>query len=420
MKSSEKPKIILLICLQFYIFVCTITKTKFINMKKLMPFMVLFALCSFYMQAQDVIVGAARTDVYVPELKGKRVALLSNHTGMVGKKHTLDIMLENGLNVVTIFSPEHGFRGNADAGEKVASGVDKQTGVPIASLYDGKTPMPSKETMDKIDIIVVDIQDVGLRFYTYYVTMIHLMDAAAQYGKQFMVLDRPNPNGMYVQGPILDMKFRSGVGWLPIPIVYGMTMGELALMANGEYWLEKGYRVNGLTVVKCLNYTHSTRYRLPIAPSPNLPNMKSVYLYPSTCFFEGTSLSLGRGTKLPFQVYGHPDMKGYKYTFTPRSVPGAKNPPLLNKLCYGVNLSKLADEEIIAGGINLEYVIDAVKNMGAEKVFERSRFFDLLAGGDSIRKMIIAGKSAQEIRESWKADEEAFKAKRKKYLIYDE
>ena len=225
----------------------------------------------------DVVLGAARTDQYVPLLKGKRVALLSNQTGMVGDKHTLDLMLENGVNVVTIFSPEHGFRGNADAGEHVSSSIDEKTGIPIASLYDGKSPMPSKQVMDGIDVIVTDIQDVGLRFYTYYVTMINLMDAAVTYDKQFMVLDRPNPNGMYVDGPILDMTLKSGVGRLPIPTVHGMTLGELAQMANGERWLKDGKKCD-LTVIPCQNYTHQTRYTLPIAPSPNLPNMLAIYL----------------------------------------------------------------------------------------------------------------------------------------------
>ncbi|MBQ4007709.1 MAG: DUF1343 domain-containing protein, partial [Muribaculaceae bacterium] len=217
-----------------------------------------------------VITGAACTDQYVPLLKGKRIALLSNQTGTVGDKHVLDVMLEKGLNVTVIFSPEHGFRGKADAGEHVSSSVDEKTGIPIASLYDGKSRYPSKETMDKFDVIVTDLQDVGLRFYTYYVTMINLMEAAAEHGKDFVVFDRPNPNGMTVDGPILDMNLKSGVGRLPIPTVYGMTMGELALMANGEGWLKNGVKVKNLQVIPCKNYTHQTRYELPIAPSPNL------------------------------------------------------------------------------------------------------------------------------------------------------
>ena len=366
----------------------------------------------------EVILGAARTDQYVPLLKGKRVALLSNQTGMVGDKHTLDLMLENGVNVVTIFSPEHGFRGNADAGEHVSSSIDEKTGIPIASLYDGKSPMPSKQVMDGIDVIVTDIQDVGLRFYTYYVTMINLMDAAVTYGKQFMVLDRPNPNGMYVDGPILDMTLKSGVGRLPIPTVHGMTMGEIALMTNGEGWLTDGKKVK-LTVIACKNYTHRTRYKLPIAPSPNLPNMLSVYLYPSTCYFEGTPVSLGRGTDWPFQVYGHPDMKGYSFSFTPTSRPGAKTPPQQDKLCHGVDLHNLKAEDVIAQDMNLEYVIDAYHNLNiGEKFF--TKFFDLLAGRTYIREMILEGKSAQEIKAMWQDDVKRFKEQRRPYLLYKE
>ena len=366
----------------------------------------------------QVIVGAARTRDYVPLLKGKRIALLSNQTGMVGDKHTLDIMLENGLNVTTIFSPEHGFRGKADAGEHVSSSVDEKTGIPIASLYEGKSRMPSKETMDRFDVIVTDIQDVGLRFYTYYITMVNMMDAAAAYGKEFIVFDRPNPNGMTVDGPILDMKLKSGVGWLPIPTVHGMTMGEIARMTNGEGWLKDGKKVK-LTVIPCKNYTHKTRYQLPIAPSPNLPNMLSIYLYPSTCYFEGTPVSLGRGTDWPFQVYGHPDMKGYDFSFTPTSRPGAKTPPQQDKLCHGVDLHNLKAEEVIAKGMNLEYVIDAYNNLNISDKFFTS-FFDKLAGQTYIREMIQTGKSADEIRARWHDDVKRFKQQRRPYLLYPE
>ncbi len=372
--------------------------------------------------AAEVVVGAARVNTYLPILKGKRVAIMSNHTGMVGKKHTLDIMLENGINVTTIFSPEHGFRGNADAGEKVKSGVDSKTGIPIASLYDGKSPMPSKENMDKFDVIVIDIQDVGLRYYTYYVTMINLMDAAIVYDKEVMVLDRPNPNGMYVDGPILDMKYKSGVGRLPIPVVHGMTLGELALMAEGEGWLKDGRHLGSrLTVVKCENYTHQTRYKLPIAPSPNLRTMTAIYLYPSICYFEATPVSLGRGTNKPFEIYGHPAMKGkgYKYSFTPRSVAGAKNPPQLNVKCYGRDLSKLDNEKVIAAGINLEYLIDAYRSVNIGNKFFTS-FFEKLIGDGNIRKMIEDGKSADEIKATWSGDVEKFKKQRHQYLIYAE
>ena len=372
-------------------------------------------LCS---QAADVVVGAARTDSYIPDLKGKRVALFSNHTGMVGDKHTLDLMLAGGLNVVNIFSPEHGFRGKADAGDHVSSGVDPVTGIKIASLYDGGKRGPSAEVMNGLDVIVVDIQDVGLRYYTYYCTMIDLMNAAADYGKSVVVLDRPNPNGMYVDGPILDMKYSSGVGRLPIPVVHGMTLAELAQMANGEGWLKGGRKVD-LKVVPCLNYTHQTRYRLPIAPSPKLRDMKAIYLYPATCYFEATPVSLGRGTDMPFLCYGHPDMKGRSFDFTPRSVDGAKNPPLKDVLCHGVDLSSLDPEQVIARGINLEYVIDAYRNLNMDDYFFRP-FFEKLIGNGNIRKMIEAGKSAEEIKASWADDVAKFKQQRRKYLLYQE
>ena len=366
----------------------------------------------------EIIVGAACTSEYVPLLKGKKVALLSNHTGVVGDKHVLDIMLEKGVDVTTIFSPEHGFRGNADAGEHVKSSVDEKTGIPIASLYDGNSKKPAKKVMDGFDVLVVDIQDVGLRFYTYYVTMINLMNAAIEYNKEVVVFDRPNPNGMYVDGPILDMKYKSGVGALPIPVVHGLTMGEIANMANGEGWLENGKKVK-LTVIKCKNYTHQSRYVLPVAPSPNLPNMHSIYLYPSTCYFEATPVSLGRGTDKPFQVYGHPNMKGYDFSFTPRSIPGAKNPPQLDRECYGRDLTQIPDDEIIAKGINLEYVIDAYRNLNLDDHFFRS-FFELLIGNGKVRKMIKEGKSADEIKATWSEDVARFKEQRRPYLLYAE
>jgi uncharacterized protein YbbC (DUF1343 family) len=365
-----------------------------------------------------VVLGDEQTSEYLPLLKGKRIAVFSNHTGMVGNKHILDVLLEKKQQVVAIFSPEHGFRGNADAGEHVASDVDPKTGVPILSLYDGKSSRPSAASMQLFDVLVVDIQDVGLRFYTYYITMCRLMDACAEYGRKVVILDRPNPNGFYVDGPILDMKYKSNVGWLPIPVVHGMTLGELARMINGEGWLPE-QRVCDLTVIPCLNYTHRTKYRLPIAPSPNLPNMKAVYFYPSLCFFEGTVVSLGRGTSLPFQVYGHPGMKGCNYSFTPQSVPGAKNPPLLGKMCYGVNLSQIPDRQIWRDGLDLSYLIDAYRNLKmGDKFF--SSFFELLIGTDYVRRMIEAGKSAEVIKAAWQGDVAKFKRQRKPYLLYEE
>lgn len=365
-----------------------------------------------------VIVGAAKTADYLPLLKDKRVALFSNHTGMVGNRHTLDIMIDNGVNVVNIFSPEHGFRGKADAGEHVGSGVDPVTGIKIASLYDGKKRGPSADVINGLDVIVVDIQDVGLRYYTYYCSMLDLMNAAAKAGKSVIILDRPNPNGMTVDGPILDMKYRSGVGRLPIPVVHGMTLGELARMANGEHWLDGGAEVD-LTVIPCDNYTHRTRYRLPIAPSPNLRTMPAIYLYPSLCYFEATPVSLGRGTDKPFMIYGHPDMKGRDMSFTPRSVEGAKKPPLLNRLCHGVDLSNISDDQAIGQGINLEYLIDAYRDLGMGDKFFTS-FFELLIGRGDIRTMIEQGKSADEIKATWRDDVERFKRQRRPYLLYSE
>lgn len=365
-----------------------------------------------------IAVGAEQTSEYFPILKNKKIAVFSNHTGMIGNKHTIDVLLENKLNVVAIFSPEHGFRGNADAGEHVSSSVDSKTGVPILSLYDGKAGRPSEESMRKFDVLLVDIQDVGLRFYTYYISMVKLMDACAEYNRKMIILDRPNPNGHYVDGPILDMKYKSGVGWLPIPVVHGMTLGELALMVNGEKWLPASKECD-VTVIKCKNYTHHSLYQLPVAPSPNLPNMKAIYLYPSTCYFEATPVSLGRGTSLPFQIYGHPNMRGYDYSFTPKSVPGAKNPPQLDKLCYGKDLSGLSDKEIWEKGVDLSYVIDAYTNLNMGEHFFRP-FFELLIGTDYVRKMIIQGKSADEIKAMWKDDVEKFKVQRKPYLLYAE
>ena len=388
-------------------------------MKKIL-FIVILAFITLHCQAKQsrVIVGAEQTNDYLPILKNKRIAVFSNHTGMVGNKHLLDVLLENKINVVAIFSPEHGFRGNADAGEHVSSSVDQKTGVPILSLYDGKLGKPSEDSMRKFDLLIVDIQDVGLRFYTYYASMVRLMDACAEYNRKMLILDRPNPNGHYVDGPILDMKYKSGVGWLPIPVVHGMTLGELALMVNGERWLPAS-RICDVTVIKCKNYTHQTMYQLPIPPSPNLPNMKAVYLYPSICYFEATPVSLGRGTQLPFQVYGHPNMTGYNYSFTPQSTSGAKNPPQLGRLCHGVNLSALSEAEIRKKGVDLSYLIDAYRNLNMDDYFFRP-FFERLIGTDYVRKMIEQGKDADEIKAMWKEDVEKFKVQRRPYLLYEE
>jgi Uncharacterized protein conserved in bacteria len=388
-------------------------------MKK--PLVLIILLCSIalgHVYAQNVTVGAARISSYLPLLKGHKVGLFSNKSGRVNGKLTLDLLLENKVNIVAIFSPEHGFRGNADAGEHVSSSVDEKTGVPIYSLYNGNNGTPEDKVMQKIDLLVVDIQDVGLRFYTYYISMVKMMNACAIHNTRMIILDRPNPNGFYVDGPILNMKYKSGVGYLPIPVVHGMTLGELALMVNGEHWLPEHHKCP-LTVVKCLNYTHRTKYRLPVAPSPNLPNMKSIYLYPSLCYFEATPVSVGRGTTLPFQIYGHPDMKGYPYSFTPASRPGAKNPPLLGKRCYGKNLSSINETVIYKKGIDLSYLIDAYKKMKMKDKFF-TPFFEKLIGVDYVRSMIEEGKSAQKIEAKWQDDVKKFKHQRQPYLLYKE
>lgn len=387
------------------------------KIRKYSLIILLMAVIPGYAQHPSIKAGAECTEQYYPMLTGKRVAVMSNNTGMVGNEHLVDMLKRDKINLVAIFAPEHGFRGTADAGEHVANSADEKTGVPILSLYDGMSGKPGVKNMQLFDILIIDIQDVGLRFYTYNITMFRLMDACAEHGKKLILLDRPNPNGHYVDGPILDMKHKSGVGWMPIPVVHGMTLGELALMINGERWLPEG-RVCDLAVIKCLNYTHQTMYHLPIAPSPNLPNMKSIYLYPSTCLFEGTVLSLGRGTDFPFQVYGHPEMKDCTFSFTPRSVPGAKNPPLLNKLCYGVDLRNVPDGEIGEKGFDLSYIIDAYNNLKIGDKFFTS-FFEKLVGVDYIRKMIQEGKSADEIKELWKNDVEMFKKQSQPYLLYD-
>lgn len=387
-------------------------------MKKLiLPFLCLLAACTFAQEEPVLKMGAELTDRYFPLLENKRVAVMSNQTGMVGDVHLVDMLVSNNINVVGIFSPEHGFRGTADAGEHVDSSIDEKTGIPIWSLYGSGSGKPSAAQMKEFDVLVFDLQDVGLRFYTYYASMARLMDACAEHDKKMIVLDRPNPNGFYVDGPLLDMKHKSGVGWLPIPVVHGMTLGELALMINGEKWLP-GQRVCDVTVVPCENYTRQTRYELPIAPSPNLPTVQSIYLYPSTCLFEGTVVSLGRGTPFPFEVYGHPDYTGSDFSFTPRSVPGAKNPPLLNKKCYGVDLRNVPHEEIWQNGFDLSYVIDAYRNVNMGNKFFSS-FFEKLVGVDYIRQDIMAGKTADEIKAKWSGDVEKFMQQRAPYLIYE-
>jgi len=377
-------------------------------------------ICLFISQSvAQIKLGDERTDLYLPLIENKRVALFSNHTGIAGDQHILDVLLQNHIHVTAIFSPEHGFRGTADAGEHVNSSIDNKTGVPILSLYDGKKVGPSSDSMNKFDVLVIDIQDVGLRFYTYYITMIQLMSSCAEKNKEVILLDRPNPNGHYVDGPILDMTLKSGVGGLPIPIVHGMTLGELATMANAEGWINNKKNCCKLTVIPCLNYTHHTFYDLPVPPSPNLPNMTAIYLYPSLCYFEATDVSLGRGTDKPFQQYGHPNMRGYSYCFTVTSRSGAKNPPQLDKLCWGVDLSGLSKEELRNKHIDLSYLIDAYTRLQQGNKFF-TNFFEKLIGKKDIRKMIEDGLTPQQIQATWKEDVEKFKIQRKPYLIYPE
>lgn len=378
--------------------------------------------CSTPKASERIILGDERFEEYIPLIEGKKVAVFSNHTGIVGDKvtesgygpHLVDVLISKGINVQAIFSPEHGFRGTADAGEKVSGEVDEKTGVEIISLYGGGDPY-GKGNMDKFDILLVDIQDVGLRYYTYYISMLHLMEACAKSGKEVIVLDRPNPNGFYVDGPILDPGYKSGVGALPITTVHGMTLGELALMINGEGWLPDRLQCD-LKVIPCLGYDHSMKPQVVVPPSPNLKTMRSIYLYASTCYFEGTVASLGRGTDNPFELFGHPDMTS-SFTFTPRSVPGAKNPPLKDKLCHGYDLREKPLEDIWDEGINLDYIITAFNDLHiGDKFF--TNFFDKLAGVGFIREMILSGATAEEIKARWKDDVESFKTRRRPYLLY--
>ncbi len=364
----------------------------------------------------EVLVGATDTATYMPMLRDRRVAILANHTAMYSaEEHVVDMLHREGVNIVGIFAPEHGFRGRVEAGLKVDNGVDEKTGIAILSLYNGKTQRPSDGVMSSFDVLVVDMQDVGLRFYTYYISMIRMIDACADFGREVIILDRPNPNGHYVDGPILDMKYKSGVGWLPIPVVHGLTMGEIAVMAIGEGWAKSAK----LSVVKCRNYDHTTHYVLPIAPSPNLTTQHSIYLYPSTCLFEGTVVSMGRGTESPFEIYGHPDMQGYDFSFTPQPNAGSKTPPHNGKVCYGVDLRDVADEQIWAEGVNLDYVVDAYRNLNMGEAFFSS-MFEKLIGVAWVREMIVAGEDADAIEARWREDVEAFKLLRRNYLLYKE
>ncbi|GJM31946.1 MAG: hypothetical protein DHS20C18_09470 [Saprospiraceae bacterium] len=369
---------------------------------------------------KEVVVGAARVGEYASILKGKRIALLVNQTSMIGSIHLVDTLLASGLNIVKIFAPEHGFRGEADAGEKIKNNLDPETGIPLISLY-GSSRKPSKEDLAGVDWVVFDIQDVGARFYTYISTMSYVMEACAEQDLSFMVLDRPNPNGHYVDGPILQKGYESFIGLHHIPVVHGMTVGEYAQMVNGEGWLKNGLKCD-LKVITCQNYDHQTPYSLPVRPSPNLPNMRSIYLYPSICYFEGTDVNVGRGTSNQFQVYGHPSLKEAPYLYLPLSKPGAKHPKHKGSLCKGYDLTGLSPDSIRAEArLNLSYLINFYHEFpDKEAFFLKNGFFDKLAGSDQLRKQIIAGKTEAEIRETWQDGLAEFRAIRGKYLLYEE
>ncbi|HXB39992.1 MAG TPA: DUF1343 domain-containing protein [Bacteroidia bacterium] len=363
---------------------------------------------------KDLKTGASQTSKYIPLLKDKKVGVIANATSTILGMHLVDTLLALKVNVKKIFCPEHGFRGVADAGEKVKTEKDPKTGLPVISLF-GKHFKPTKEDLADIDILVYDLQDVGVRFYTYISTMTYCMEAAAENGKQFMVLDRPNPNGYYIDGPVLEPAFKSFLGLHPVPIVYGMTCGEYAQMVNNEGWLEKAVKCS-LKVVTIQNYNHVDMYQLPVKPSPNLPNMRAVYLYPSLGLFEGTVISVGRGTDNPFQVIGHPDVKA-NYTFVPRPMEGAKTPKYLGKSCFGYYLADFGDSYIKdSKQIYLLWLTGLYKQLKNQNFFEEN--FNYHVGNATLQQQIKAGLSEEKISQSWQPDIAKFKKIRKKYLLY--
>ncbi len=369
--------------------------------------------------------GADQTDKYLSYLKGKRVALLANPTTIVGDKHFVDSMLKLGVNIVKVFGPEHGFRGNASAGIKVADEIDPTSGVKVVSLY-GPKRKPSKEDMADVDLMIFDIQDVGCRFYTYINVLSHIMEACAENGKELLILDRPNPNGYLVDGPILDMKFKSGIGMFPIPIAHGMTIAEFAQMINGEGWLPNKMQAK-LKIIKVANYAHDMDYTLPVKPSPNLNTQQSIMLYPTTCLFEGTVLNHGRGTQFPFTIFGSPLYKGiYDFSFTPVSIKGMAETPLhMNKECYGLDLRNMNIAELKKKNrIQIQWMIDLYNKFPMKgQFFDRSQSNQIgdinkLIGNDVFRKQVAEGKSVDEIYASWEPGLSEYKTMRKKYLLY--
>jgi uncharacterized protein YbbC (DUF1343 family) len=391
------------------------------HLKYLVLFVFLFSLSSVGQVRKNEVfsikTGAEQTEKYVDRLKNKHVAVVANHTTNINGSHLVDSLLNLGVDIVKIFSPEHGFRGNADAGEYVKNYIDEKTGLPVISLY-GNSKKPGLNDLKNIDIVVFDLQDVGVRFYTYISTMHYVMEACAEMNVELLILDRPNPNGFYIDGPILDTAYKSFVGMHPVPIVHGMTIAEYAQMVNGEKWLKNSLNCN-LSIISCVNYTHDSLYELPLNPSPNLQNMRSVYLYPSLGFFEGTSLSAGRGTEFPFQIFGGPDLKNAEFTFIPKSIDGAsKYPKHKNKKCYGVDLREIEIEDLISQKeINLEWLLFGYQNIENRDQFFNSFFYNI-SGTDQLKKQILQGKSEKEIRKSWQPGLKKFKKIRKKYLIY--
>lgn len=375
----------------------------------------------FSQVSEKIIVGAERLDQYLEIIKSKNIGLVANQTSRIKNDHLVDVLLNEGVNIQKVFSPEHGFRGKSDAGEKVKDEFDLQTGLPIFSLYGKSKRKPSKELLKDIEIIVFDLQDVGVRFYTYISTLHYVMEACAENNITLIVLDRPNPNGFYVDGPILENSFKSFVGMHPVPVVHGLTIGEYANMINGQNWLDNENECS-LKVVTCLNYNHKTKYSLPIPPSPNLPNMRSVYLYPSLCFFEGTNISIGRGTDFPFQAYGSPNLKDGEFNFTPISKFGAKNPKHKGVLCVGNDLRKLKmDSLTVIKELNLNWLVSCYHNSTlTTDFFNKNNFFNLLAGTDKLMNLIKGGANASQIRDTYQKDLIKFKELRKKYLLYDD
>lgn len=370
-------------------------------------------------QQANLRTGAEQPGRYLPLLRGKQVGLIVNQTSVAGDEHLVDLLLRNEINVRAVFAPEHGFRGDAANGETVVGGRDPKTGLTVHSLY-GKTKKPTPDMLKDIDVLVFDIQDVGARFYTYLSTMYYVMEAAVEQNIEVLVLDRPNPNGFYVDGPVLDEKFKSFVGIIPIPVVHGMTLGELARMINGEKWLKNGMQC-ALTVVPCSDYAHDVEYHLPIDPSPNLTSMSAIYLYPSLCFFEPTKISIGRGTDFPFECMGYPGNKLGSFTFTPEHRPGkANHPDYEGKVCTGMHVGEFGSFYFrFYGRLYLPYLLEMYAEYpDKEAFFTNPEFFDKLAGTDQLRKAIIAGKTEEQIRAEWQPALDTFKAKRKKYLLY--